>query len=120
MIRRPPRSTLFPYTTLFRSRSEGGRRAARSPVQAPVRPYWLPPLLDGNNPAAARPDRRVKIRDLVLPGLQSKLARQRDSCLLVCAHPKLSPLHFTSLNDLSNLALPSCQSRGSCLDLKKH
>src|SRR2546430_14334743 len=25
MIRRPPRSTLFPYTTLFRSRSEGGR-----------------------------------------------------------------------------------------------
>src|SRR5437867_8173298 len=34
MIRRPPRSTLFPYTTLFRSRSpgrgpdEGGRRRA--------------------------------------------------------------------------------------------
>src|SRR5690242_20771545 len=25
MIRRPPRSTLFPYTTLFRSRAEGGR-----------------------------------------------------------------------------------------------
>src|SRR5258707_5965902 len=24
MIRRPPRSTLFPYTTLFRSDSEGG------------------------------------------------------------------------------------------------
>src|SRR2546430_9310488 len=24
MIRRPPRSTLFPYTTLFRSGSEGG------------------------------------------------------------------------------------------------
>src|SRR5437588_4893127 len=28
MIRRPPRSTLFPYTTLFRSRSR--RRAARA------------------------------------------------------------------------------------------
>src|SRR2546430_12013338 len=26
MIRRPPRSTLFPYTTLFRSRREGERR----------------------------------------------------------------------------------------------
>src|SRR2546430_12086556 len=25
MIRRPPRSTLFPYTTLFRSRSSRGR-----------------------------------------------------------------------------------------------
>src|SRR6266699_4403573 len=30
MIRRPPRSTLFPYTTLFRSRA-GGRRTARPP-----------------------------------------------------------------------------------------
>src|SRR2546422_3771069 len=27
MIRRPPRSTLFPYTTLFRSRQERGGRA---------------------------------------------------------------------------------------------
>src|SRR6266516_6665917 len=32
MIRRPPRSTLFPYTTLFRSRPE--RRAA-GPAPAP-------------------------------------------------------------------------------------
>src|SRR2546430_4951765 len=31
MIRRPPRSTLFPYTTLFRSR-EGIRRALRRRV----------------------------------------------------------------------------------------
>src|SRR5258707_10477664 len=28
MIRRPPRSTLFPYTTLFRSRSFAGAAAA--------------------------------------------------------------------------------------------
>src|SRR6202041_3687749 len=27
MIRRPPRSTLFPYTTLFRSSTQGGRMA---------------------------------------------------------------------------------------------
>src|SRR2546430_13429984 len=35
MIRRPPRSTLFPYTTLFRSRT-GARRGARraAPRQA--------------------------------------------------------------------------------------
>src|SRR6266496_1550764 len=31
MIRRPPRSTLFPYTTLFRSRRRRGRRAAAQP-----------------------------------------------------------------------------------------
>src|SRR2546430_11847401 len=45
MIRRPPRSTLFPYTTLFRSHAVGrrGRRGvrglrellARQPVDAP-------------------------------------------------------------------------------------
>src|SRR2546425_2438234 len=29
MIRRPPRSTLFPYTTLFRSRGLAGRRFRR-------------------------------------------------------------------------------------------
>src|SRR2546422_3695576 len=31
MIRRPPRSTLFPYTTLFRSLVEQGREAAAPP-----------------------------------------------------------------------------------------
>src|SRR5437588_7775195 len=46
MIKRPPRSTLFPYTTLFRSRRDrrgrrppwpGGRRccAAREPARSP-------------------------------------------------------------------------------------
>src|SRR5438034_8695709 len=30
MIRRPPRSTLFPYTTLFRSRMGLGRRRGRA------------------------------------------------------------------------------------------
>src|SRR2546427_3847198 len=36
MIRRPPRSTLFPYTTLFRSRTAGrgpGDVASRQPVE---------------------------------------------------------------------------------------
>src|SRR3712207_7520481 len=39
MIRRPPRSTLFPYTTLFRSDVEAvtspGRRTVRSAQQGP-------------------------------------------------------------------------------------
>src|SRR3712207_7482563 len=49
MIRRPPRSTLFPYTTLFRSRTGGsgerglwardpGRGAARQLARRPVPP----------------------------------------------------------------------------------
>src|SRR5947208_6755338 len=32
MIRRPPRSTLFPYTTLFRSEVAGEPSIARAPV----------------------------------------------------------------------------------------
>src|SRR3712207_8314785 len=31
MIRRPPRSTLFPYTTLFRSHAQGSRDRAQRP-----------------------------------------------------------------------------------------
>src|SRR3989442_7629126 len=31
MIRRPPRSTLFPYTTLFRSQGEHGHPERRTP-----------------------------------------------------------------------------------------
>src|SRR5437773_9717623 len=33
MIRRPPRSTLFPYTTLFRSRRQEGVDVCRQPVR---------------------------------------------------------------------------------------
>src|SRR2546425_5491804 len=38
MIRRPPRSTLFPYTTLFRSLSKDGRGAARGRQPEASRP----------------------------------------------------------------------------------
>src|SRR5258708_12982827 len=34
MIRRPPRSTLFPYTTLFRSRRSRGNSRNRLPTRA--------------------------------------------------------------------------------------
>src|SRR3712207_7872921 len=40
MIRRPPRSTLFPYTTLFRSLRDGGRRVAHQ-----VHPRAVPAVL---------------------------------------------------------------------------
>src|SRR2546423_7831094 len=38
MIRRPPRSTLFPYTTLFRSTTLSPRRARRSTTSLRGRP----------------------------------------------------------------------------------
>src|SRR5687767_15581660 len=37
MIRRPPRSTLFPYTTLFRSAARCGRAARRGADSRPAR-----------------------------------------------------------------------------------
>src|SRR3712207_8464666 len=52
MIRRPPRSTLFPYTTLFRS---GGHRATAAPADGadPGR------QLQGDDPAPDRGQRRA-------------------------------------------------------------
>src|SRR3712207_8072397 len=54
MIRRPPRSTLFPDTTLFRSsggeRREGAELVHLQPVRAPVpgdRPEGTPPAAHG-------------------------------------------------------------------------
>src|SRR6266540_5918895 len=38
MIRRPPRSTLFPYTTLFRSPLRRGARSATRPRRGARRP----------------------------------------------------------------------------------
>src|SRR5690242_21324200 len=38
MIRRPPRSTLFPYTTLFRSLAKWVRAIARPSKSAPEKP----------------------------------------------------------------------------------
>src|SRR3712207_9144109 len=38
MIRRPPRSTLFPYTTLFRSRRRPVEEAAHVVARLPQRP----------------------------------------------------------------------------------
>src|SRR3712207_6962563 len=45
MIRRPPRSTLFPYTTLFRSRHRcqtGDMASAGSLPHDPAPPGWAP------------------------------------------------------------------------------
>src|SRR6202522_4548241 len=37
MIRRPPRSTLFPYTTLFRSKTSGSSMSSSAHAMLPVR-----------------------------------------------------------------------------------
>src|SRR2546422_7753053 len=53
MIRRPPRSTLFPYTTLFRSQTQGSGNKARIVLvgtAAIAENEALPPNAAGANP----------------------------------------------------------------------
>src|SRR2546430_10486896 len=75
MIRRPPRSTLFPYTTLFRS--SPGRAAALS------NHAWTPPL-----------DVWETEGDLVyafdLPGIPEETIADRKSTRLNSSHSQIS------------------------------
>src|SRR2546430_16806872 len=54
MIRRPPRSTLFPYTTLFRSAGQGRDAGGRGAVAASERVGRLPPGPRGQERGRAR------------------------------------------------------------------
>src|SRR3712207_9389056 len=94
MIRRPPRSTLFPYTTLFRSgnarrvgrvylggfhfRDSALRDTLRSRVPAARRAEGEGRLFEGYPKAlpARRPRTLVRLRDLALA--LSRRARPRD------------------------------------------
>src|SRR3712207_8560643 len=59
MIRRPPRSTLFPYTTLFRSTATKGRTQQRpAPRGRPPAPRPTPAFGSGRTtPGRSRPAR---------------------------------------------------------------
>src|SRR3712207_8454984 len=89
MIRRPPRSTLFPYTTLFRSRAAGGDAEAAGPRLAP----------DGLGHDAHRPqpDLRPEPRLLLLPRRSEEhtselQSRQYLVCRLLLEKKKTSQL----------------------------
>src|SRR5256885_14896797 len=70
MIRRPPRSTLFPYTTLF-----------RSPLDEEDRPGWI---VDGQQRAAAIRDARVERFPIFVNAfITEEVAEQRAQFILV-------------------------------------
>src|SRR5256885_12419062 len=71
MIRRPPRSTLFPYTTLFRSRSERLRGHARAagPGGGRLPGGPAPRLPPGLGPGAG------EVPELALPDPAFRLSR---------------------------------------------
>src|SRR3712207_7246040 len=55
MIRRPPRSTLFPYTTLFRSRRQAPRRLRRRDRDRRTQEEGRMSATQTNGKAAAKP-----------------------------------------------------------------
>src|SRR5260370_39862414 len=69
MIRRPPRSTLFPYTTLFRSprRAVPRRRArrARGRASAPGRPAVVTRVARTHHPHRARSHHDARTRSQI-------------------------------------------------------
>src|SRR3712207_8774894 len=82
MIRRPPRSTLFPYTTLFRSRS-----ATQDGVVAAAAAAGRRPLLDGRLPRRGTADTRGG--NLPAPG-PDRRAEDRKSTRLNSSHANIS------------------------------
>src|SRR3712207_6792560 len=56
MIRRPPRSTLFPYTTLFRSKEETPKAPEKPETKPEVDPKADKPAKPEAKPAAPKAD----------------------------------------------------------------
>src|SRR5260370_8824111 len=99
MIRRPPRSTLFPYTTLFRSGRENarGQRARREP--AFVVPQLAPRLPDERRRGLRRSEEHTSelqshlnlVCRLLLEKKKS-MRRNKRRANLPCSRPPTSPL----------------------------
>src|SRR3712207_8399391 len=93
MIRRPPRSTLFPYTTLFRSRHDDRRRGTQEHrrVGSDVRCRILQPVL-----ALARAELQIETvgelnREVRKRGVFAELdGRDRKSTRLNSSHANIS------------------------------
>src|SRR2546430_7888586 len=99
MIRRPPRSTLFPYTTLFRSHSETRR--------------------DGEGSLVARPEIHLFLRQLDAAVLRAAARRSEEHtseiqsqsnlvCRLMLVKKKQSKTNFTSIYTTSPFHLTRC------------
>src|SRR3712207_7269400 len=82
MIRRPPRSTLFPYTTLFRS--EGGHLADARVVRAGPADADVEGVLDGLGRAAPQPILVAQAREA------EHAAADRKSTRLNSSHANIS------------------------------
>src|SRR3712207_8401132 len=102
MIRRPPRSTLFPYTTLFRSAGELVRAARAEPDQVHAGQRQLDGLGDVR---AAAPAHRQAVADVLGHGQ----VRDRKSTRLNSSHANISYAVFC-LKKKNHLTASMCET----------
>src|SRR2546430_7656020 len=86
MIRRPPRSTLFPYTTLFRSSISAGQKDLE--LRDVGSHQLVRPLPDAGRPARPRLADRPNPRDE--DGSQQEEEEDRKSTRLNSSHSQIS------------------------------
>src|SRR3712207_9006514 len=97
MIRRPPRSTLFPYTTLFRSRRQDGQKGSVSGV---VRPTPCHSGVDSPNQA---PNYPTDFTSLDRKSTRLNSSHANISYAVFCLKKKIHRIHlFHRLSRLSN------------------
>src|SRR5258707_3974096 len=97
MIRRPPRSTLFPYTTLFRSADPGpGPLPAEATLTRPCR-FWSP-----------------SVGDLVGLGGSPTEGEDRKSTRLNSSHANISYAVFC-LKKKKNLSAKDAEPSAACV-----
>src|SRR5437868_11498998 len=101
MIRRPPRSTLFPYTTLFRSR-QGSRDVLQVEDHPLLEPEDGP---DGDRDQAGGQDHGVDVelglRDLRSEEHTSELQSRFDLvCRLLLEKKKISIIQIVNIHDI--------------------
>src|SRR2546425_9049273 len=106
MIRRPPRSTLFPYTTLFRSRPGGVRQDEESdgPRAEHLQADGAPRQLRGASRHVLRDAARGRARPQAAPArLREGLTDQRLQLLKDAQRGPRSEEHTSELQSLAYL-----------------
>src|SRR2546425_4389049 len=86
MIRRPPRSTLFPYTTLFRSpvrsrRPSGEKTTDATPASCPL--------------SVRSEEHTSELQSLAYLVCRLLLEKKKDNCCSTLNTCRLCPLHLT-------------------------
>src|SRR2546427_8992193 len=88
MIRRPPRSTLFPYTTLFRSVAGRGRPVDEAALHEPAQDATQIPRVEAQLPAQLRRRRLVALRQLDRKSTRLNSSHSQISYAVFCLKKK--------------------------------